>query len=124
MGFQEVCTCCKSAETTQVLSRVAGQAAVLQTEACPWPPIASYPLLCRAGWWDRLLHFQQQVGYMAQGEQRALDKGGKVSALKEPNPQLVVSAAAKPQGDHYSHCLQALTDPEGCSWQHWLPTRA
>lgn len=43
---------------------------------------------------------------MAQGEQRALDKGGKVSALKEPNPQLVVSAVGAIGYQHHLNALQ------------------
>eukprot|EP00891_Asterochloris_glomerata_P009456 jgi/Astpho2/9456/Aster-01714 len=81
----------------------------------------------KQGWWDRLLNFQQQVGYMAQGEQRALDKGGKVSALKEPNPQLV--AALGPRTSVF------LSDVETSTWStetvpqlasksaRWLVTR-
>ena len=104
-AFSRSAPAAKSAEPTLVLSRVVGQAAVRQAEACWRPPTTSHPLLCCAGSWDRLLRFQQQVGYMAQGEQRALDKGGKVSALKEPNPQLVVSAAGTVG---FQHCLEAL----------------
>lgn len=34
--------------------------------------------------------FKQQVGLMAQGQQRALDPSGHVSALKQPSPHLQV----------------------------------
>ena len=91
-------------------SRVVGQAAVCQAEACQQPPTTPHPLLCATGWWDRLLRFQQEVGYMAQGEQRALDKGGKVSALKEPNPQLVVSAAGTGGSHHHLDALHIRSE--------------
>jgi formaldehyde-activating enzyme involved in methanogenesis len=42
-------------------------------------------------WWDRLLGFKQHVGYMAQGEQRALDSSGRVSAVKAPSEHILVS---------------------------------
>lgn len=47
--------------------------------------------ISHTGWWDRVTGFKQQVGYMAQGEQRALDKTGRVFPLKEPNQHVLVS---------------------------------
>lgn len=45
-----------------------------------------------AGWWDLLTGFRQQVGLMAQGQQRHLDPSGRVQALQKPSPDLLVGA--------------------------------
>lgn len=42
------------------------------------------------GWWDRLIGFKQRIGYMAQGEQRVLDKAGRVYPYKDPSQHILV----------------------------------
>lgn len=43
------------------------------------------------GWWDRLIGFKQRIGYMAQGEQRVLDKAGRVYPYKDPSQHILVN---------------------------------
>ena len=43
------------------------------------------------GWWDRLIGFKQRIGYMAQGEQRVLDKAGRVYPYKDPSQHILVT---------------------------------
>ena len=54
-----------------------------KVRACDWRELT-------AGLWDRLIGFKQQVGLMAQGQQRGLDLTGKVFAFREPSQQLLV----------------------------------
>ena len=42
------------------------------------------------GWWDRLVGFKQNIGFMAQGEQRVLDKAGRVYPFKDPSQHVLV----------------------------------
>ena len=58
------------------------------------------------GWWDRLIGFKQRIGYMAQGEQRVLDKAGRVYPYKDPSQHIMVILRALSLS-----CLQ---------WQHRL----
>ena len=60
--------------------------------ACDWRELT-------VGLWDRLIGFKQQVGLMAQGQQRGLDPTGKVFAFREPSQQLLV------RGSHLINCL-------------------
>ena len=53
------------------------------------------------GWWDRLIGFKQRIGYMAQGEQRVLDKAGRVYPYKDPSQHILVTRLL--------HHLQSLT---------------
>ncbi len=43
-----------------------------------------------SGWWDRVVGFKQNIGYMAQGEQRVLDKAGRVYPFKDPSQHVLV----------------------------------
>ena len=48
------------------------------------------------GWWDRLVGFKQNIGFMAQGEQRVLDKAGRVYPFKDPSQHVLVRTDTLP----------------------------
>ena len=48
-----------------------------------------------------MIGFKQRVGYMAQGEQRVLDKAGRVYPYKDPSQHILVTLLL--------HLLQSLT---------------
>ncbi len=48
------------------------------------------------GWWDRLVGFKQNIGFMAQGEQRVLDKAGRVYPFKDPSQHVLVCTDINP----------------------------
>ena len=48
------------------------------------------------GWWDRLVGFKQNIGFMAQGEQRVLDKAGRVYPFKDPSQHVLVCTDITP----------------------------
>ncbi len=48
------------------------------------------------GWWDRLVGFKQNIGFMAQGEQRVLDKAGRVYPFKDPSQHVLVCTHINP----------------------------
>ncbi|CAK0786790.1 hypothetical protein CVIRNUC_010004 [Coccomyxa viridis] len=66
----------------------------------------------KQGLWDRLIGFKQQVGLMAQGQQRGLDPTGKVFAFREPSQQLL--DAVGPRTSVF------LSDVETDSWRPGL----
>jgi len=48
------------------------------------------------GRWDRLVGFKQNIGFMAQGEQRVLDKAGRVYPFKDPSQHVLVCTHIPP----------------------------
>ncbi|KAA6428121.1 MAG: hypothetical protein FRX49_02782 [Trebouxia sp. A1-2] len=79
------------------------------------------------GWWDRLVGFKQNIGFMAQGEQRVLDKAGRVYPFKDPSQHVLDALSGRTS--------VFLSDVETDSWppdtvqqlaaqsDRWLVTR-